>query len=78
MARKDFCSSSLSRHIDTVEESPDEFVFKELAVEQIDGDVHRQVATDPVVERDVFQLEIVPLLCSDAVGSPIDRSLQLL
>src|SRR4029077_5382391 len=77
MARKDLLEP-LSRHIDIVEETPDEVVLKELAVEQIDGDVHRLVATDPVIERDVFQLEIVPLLRSDAVGSPIDRSLQLL
>jgi Transposase domain (DUF772) len=45
---------------------------------QIDRDVHGPVATDPVVERDVFQLEIIPLLRGDAVRSPIDRSLQLL
>src|SRR5258706_5831029 len=74
---KGFLLEPLSRHIDIVEESSDEVVLAELAVEQIDGDVHRLVATDPVIERDVFQLEIVPLLRGDAVGSPIDRSLQL-
>ena len=74
---KGFLLEPLSRHIDIVEESPDEVVLEELAVEQIDGDLHRLVATDPVIERDVFQLEIIPLLRGDAVGSPIDRSLQL-
>src|SRR5258705_7462761 len=74
---KGFLLEPLSRHIDIVEESPDQVVLEELAVEQIDGDVHRLITTDPVIERDAFQLEIIPLLCGDAVGSPIDRSLQL-
>src|ERR1700756_5581362 len=76
---KGFLLEPLSHHIDIdiVEETPDEVVLEELAVEQIDGDVHRLVATDPVIERDVFQLEIIPLLRGDAVGSPIDWSLQL-
>src|SRR5271154_877175 len=75
---KGFLLEPLSRHIDIVEETPDEVVLEELAVEQIDGDLHRLFATDPVIERDVFQLEIIPFLRGDAVGTPIDRSLQLL
>src|SRR5258705_12363908 len=74
---KGFLLEPLSRHIDIVEESSDEVVLAELSVEQIDADVHRLVATDPVIERDVFQLEIIPLPRGDAVGSAIDRSLQL-
>src|ERR1700722_8241073 len=72
---KGFMLEPLSRHIDIVEESPDEVVREELAVEQIDRDVYRLVATDPVVERDVFQLEIIPLLRGEGpvqcvTGSP--------
>src|SRR4030088_1288341 len=46
---KNFLLEPLSRHIDIVEESPDEVVLEELAVEQIHGDVYRLVATDPVI-----------------------------
>src|SRR3984957_20065129 len=65
---KGFMLEPLSRPIDIVEESPDEVVLEEIAGEQIDRDVNLLVATDGVVVRDVFQLEIVPLLRGDAVG----------
>ena len=68
----------LPRHIDILEESVDEIVLENLAVEDIDDDLHRVIAADAVVERDVEDLEIIPLLGGNAVGAPIDRPVLLL
>src|SRR5258708_4991039 len=60
-----------------VDATRDQVVVRENAVDRTAGDVDRLVATAPVIQRDAFQLELIPLRRGGAVGSAVERWLQI-